>query len=292
MNRRDAIIGLGMFLADCSGASTAPSLPLTFRQRIAQGGGIDLPAGTWTIDDPGLTLVKGTRLRGAGIGKTIIMYTGTSHLIVDADDVAITDLTLDGSLCPVDNSGTFDTALVFLVGHNTTYTRVRIQNATGYGAFVFGGIPTIRSCQFDNNGRTNGDDSLGADHSDGSVLYTDNIFTNCNGNAIDNCGPMTGTWTSNTVLSIGPRPGGSGDVIADGGANGVIVTNNTLVVGSIKVYGATPGCVTSNGLPHGCEVTDNVIQVGSLCQDPNCKGLYVIAGNSHSGNTVGGVLVD
>jgi hypothetical protein len=238
-------------------------------------------------------MLPGTIIRGAGIGRTVIKYTGKSHLLIDSDDVVISDLTFDGSLCPDEPFDTFDPALIFLQSKRTTLLRVRIQSAASFGAFVYGGSPTIQDCQFDDCGRTNGQDSLGADHSvSPGVLYDGNVFTNCHGNAIDNCS-TSGTWTNNSVLSVASQLGSlSGDIIADGGSSGIIVRNNRLVVGSIKVYGATPGCLQYHGEPDGCQVIDNVIDIGTLCTTANCNGLYVIPGNTHHGNIVQGVAVD
>jgi len=219
------------------------------------------------------------------------MYTGTGSLINDAPNVTISDLTLDGSLCPGIAPVQIGVTLVFL-SNNSTLRRVRMQNAPSFGAFVYGGSPTIQSCQFDNCCRTNGADALGSDHSDGPVLYDSNVFTRCRNNSIDNCGPLTGIWSNNSVLSIAPIHGtDAGDIIVDGGCSGVIVRNNTLMVGGIQVYNAT-GC--GGGEPHGSQIIDNVIQNGTICDTPLCPGLYIVPGynNTHHGNVIAGVTVD
>ncbi len=308
MNRKDALVGMSLLLAGCSSGSV-----LTSAQRIActagglrglicGGGSISLPAGTWVVDDPPLAMLAGTVLRGAGIGKTIIKYTGTSHLIADNDNVVISDLTLDGSLCPpADPNTALGTALAFLQGKDSALLRVRIQSSTAFGVFVHGVTSTtIRSCHFDDCGRTYGDDTLGGGPDDDrghkpnvGVLYDSNVFTNCHGNAIDNCN-ATGTWSNNEVLSIaqtGPVTSSAGDIIADGGTS-VIIKTNWLIAGSIQVYGATAGCLLNDGEPQGCQILDNVIQTGTLCNIPLCPGLYVVPGNTHHGNRIAGILVD
>jgi hypothetical protein len=300
VNRKDSLVGIGLMLAGCSGAGTLGTALRPqeisaegIRRRLAAGGRVDLPAGNFIIHDPPLTMPAGTIVRGAGIGKTVLRYTGKSHLIVDSDDVQISDLTLDGFLSPPASFSSFDQALVFLQGQRTKWLRVRIQHATSFGAFVYGGSPTVHYCQFDHNGRTNGQDSLGADHSvPPGVLYERNVFTNCHGNAIDNCS-TTGIWRKNLVLSVAHKVGSlSGDIIADGGAKGIVIEQNRLRVGSIKVYGATPGCRIYHGEPISCKVIHNVIDVGKLCKSPDCNGLFVRRGNVHYGNVVNGVHVD
>ncbi len=312
MRRRDAIIGIGLLLVGCSSEPPIPSptsAPLTkegmLRQQLATGGLVALPAGTWVVNNPPLSMTAGTLLRGAGIGKTIIKYAGTSHLIADNDNVVISDLTLDGSLCPPANPATaLGTALAFLRGKSSMLARVRLQSSTAFGVFVNGGTSTrILNCQFDDCGRTYGDDALGGGPNDDrshqpntGVLYDSNVFTNCHGNAIDNCKTI-GTWSNNTVLSLattGPISSSPGDIIADGGCSSVVITHNTLSVGSIQVYGATTGCLAVDGEPQGCQVLDNVIQTGSVCGTPLCPGIYIVPGygNIHSGNMIGGVAVD
>lgn len=302
MKRKESLVGIGALLAGCSSAAgsfgTAALRPQELspdgiRGRLKEGGRVDIPAGRYIIHDPPLTMPAGTIVRGAGIGKTVLKYTGQSHLIIDSDDVKISDLTLDGSRCPPASFSTFDVALVFLQGQRTKWLRVRIQHASSFGAFVYGGSPTVQDCQFDDNGRTNGQDSLGADHSvSPGVLYEGNVFTNCHGNAIDNCS-TTGVWKKNHVLSVADELGSlSGDIIADGGSTDIVIEHNRLRVGSIKVYGATPGCRIYHGEPEGCKVINNVIDVGRLCRSPHCNGLFVRHGNVHYGNVVNGVHVD
>lgn len=305
MNRKDAIIGIGALLASCSSGTPINQLPRAafnppslendsdLREVLARGGSIKLPARVYKVSGPPLTMPPGTTVRGAGIDRTIIKYTGKSHLLVDSDGVSISDLAFDGSLCPKAPFNSFNRALVFLQGRQTTLLRVRIQSAPSFGAFVYGGSPIIRNCHFDDCGRTNGQDSLGADHSrPPGVVYESNKFTNCHGNAIDNC-TTSGTWARNSVLSVAQSIGSlSGDIIADGGSTAVTIQNNLLVVGSIKVYGATPGCLEYHGKPHGCRVIANVIKIGKLCKTADCNGLYVIPGNRHHGNIVNGKRVD
>ncbi len=309
MKRKDAIIALGLLAAGCSGRGTAvpnpsptpaPSTgPPTLRSMIAAGGVVTLPAGTWVVDDPPLTMPSGTLIRGAGIGQTIIKYTGATHLFhIASDNVALSDLTVDGSLCPGPAPfDTFDIALVMLEGSKPTLLRVAIQSSPSFGVFVHGSSgPTIQSCQFDDCGRLNGQDTLGGGPSQNfntGVLYDSNVFTNCHGNAIDNCATI-GTWSNNKVLSLaktGPTAPNAGDISGDGGAS-VAVISNSLTVGSIQVYGATPGCLTTQGEPHGCQILNNVIKIGTLCGTPLCPGLYVVPGNIHRGNVIAGVLVD
>jgi hypothetical protein len=310
MKRKDAIVGISLLLASCSSGPPTPapsSGPLAkedlLRQQLTAGGAVNLPAGMWVVNDPPLTTAAGTVLRGAGIGKTIIKYTGTSHLLADNDNVVISDLTLDGSLCPPANPATaLGNALAFIRGANSSLVRVRIQSSTAFGVFVNGGTSTrILQCQFDDCGRTYGQDTLGGGPNDDrghlpntGVLYNGNVFTNCHGNAIDNC-KTSGTWSNNIVLSLASTISSSaGDIIADGGCSSVIIKNNSLHVGSIQVYGATTGCLTIDGEPRGCQILDNVIQTGTLCGAPLCAGIYIVPGygNSHSGNVIAGVAVD
>jgi hypothetical protein len=53
-------------------------------------------------------------------------------------------------------------------------------------------------------------------------------------------------------------------------------------------------CLTNDGEVQGCQIIDNVIQIGMLCGVPLCRGLYIVPGynDSHHGNIIAGVHVD
>jgi hypothetical protein len=111
---------------------------------FAAGDDIFLPAGTYLVT--GLELAASNkRIRGAGMGRTIIKLANASNAHVlqaeDMSDIQLEDLTLDGNKANQDDGTGNDWRCLYALGdcHRWRLKNVEIKNAVDHGLFASSG---------------------------------------------------------------------------------------------------------------------------------------------------------
>jgi hypothetical protein len=291
------------FISSASAHDAVPELARAVSELSPDNSVVDIPEGTYTIGSTWVISRPGVTIRGAGIGKTILMRDPQfSGLLVkmDAKGSTISNLTLDGN-----GTGTviglnsdrvaadrIDVKNFTHIGIAVPSSGCRITNSvvTGFGSadapsmgiwHDAGKLPTTSTITIDHNAITN-NGMCGIYCTGGEVVVANNvingnhIIANPGGGQID----IGNAFTRNTVASI------KKNTITDGGApkaGGIELGGGkfTVVGNTIRNHGESGVGVGHNAI--GAVIADNTISncgrnVADANKPQNRAGIYIMYG--------------
>jgi Right handed beta helix region len=266
---------------------SVPQLGRALTDLSADNSVVDLPEGLYTIGSTWVISKAGVTIRGAGLGKTILMrnpkFDG-ALVRMDAENSKITNLTLDG------NGGA---TVILLDRPGVTADTIEVKNFTHIGIAVPASGCRITKCLVSGLGTVEAP-SMGIWHDAGKIPTKSTITIDHS--TIQNNG-MCGIYcTGGEVIVTNNRIGGNHIITSPGGGQidigNAFTTNTVAVIKGNQILNG--GGIKAGGIELGggnFTVTDNTIRghgLAGIGLGYNAVGA-MISGNSisNSGHFIG-----